>query len=405
LRPTETHGDRIQAGSPELRRISLAMFLCGFAIFSMLYGVQPLLPEFARDFSLSTAHAGWVLSISMVTLALLLIPLGIISDRIGRKSIIVVALGIAALLTLATALAPTFTAVLILRGLTGCALAGVPAIALAYLSEEVAPNIIGRTIGLYAAGNTLGAVAGRLLASALGDWSSWRAALTVIGALGIFACLVLQRTLPTPRNFQPLTAAFGKSLQPLVDHCRNPELLRYFAMAALLLGTFISLFTYLTFRLAEPPFNVSPATASLIFLFYLLGLPASIFAGRFVDRNGPYKLFGAGVMLMIVGLLSLLSNAIAAMVVALAITSIGYFLCYAAANSSVTRRAPYAKASAAALYLCAFYGGGGFINAATGWLWAYAQWRGVIFFLLALMLLFAALWLSMPTRETKARTL
>ena len=393
--------ERIQAGSPELRRLSLAMFLCGFAIFSMLYGVQPLLPEFAQEFSVSTVQAGWVLSIAMVTLALLLIPMGVISDRIGRKSIIVIALSIAGLLTLATSIAPTFSAVLILRGLTGCVLAGVPAIALAYLSEEVAPTIIGRTIGLYAAGNTLGAVAGRLLASALGDWSSWRAALCVIGALGIIAGIVLQRTLPTPRNFQPLTTPLRKSLQPLIDHCRNPELLRYFAMAALLLGTFVSLFTYMTFRLGAPPFNVSPATASLIFLFYLLGLPASIFAGRFVDRNGPYKLFGAGVLLMIVGLLGLLSDALWAMLLMLGIASIGYFLCYAAANSSVTRRAPYAKASAAALYLCAFYGGGGIVNVLSGLFWTHTAWSGVIFFLLALMVIFTALWLSMPKQESK----
>ena len=45
----------VQAGSPAYRRISLALFLAGFATFSLLYCVQPVLPELAAHFGLGAA--------------------------------------------------------------------------------------------------------------------------------------------------------------------------------------------------------------------------------------------------------------------------------------------------------------------------------------------------------------
>jgi MFS transporter, YNFM family, putative membrane transport protein len=68
----------IVRGTPEYRRASLALFLGGFATFSLLYCVQPLLPEFAAEFGVSAAQSSLALSLSTGLLALgsgVLIPL------------------------------------------------------------------------------------------------------------------------------------------------------------------------------------------------------------------------------------------------------------------------------------------------------------------------------------------
>ena len=82
-------------------------------------------------------------------------------------------------LTLAAAVAPGWSALLALRLLTGVALAGVPAVAMAYVAEEVDAASVGAAMGLYIAGSALGGMGGRLVASLVADVAGWRWALGV----------------------------------------------------------------------------------------------------------------------------------------------------------------------------------------------------------------------------------
>ena len=78
-------------------------------------------------------------------------------------------LAAAAATTLAASLSPDWTTLIALRALTGLALSGVPAVAMAYLAEEMDRSAIGLAMGLYIAGNTLGGMAGRLGGAAIAD--------------------------------------------------------------------------------------------------------------------------------------------------------------------------------------------------------------------------------------------
>ena len=112
------------AGSPAFSRINRAMLFAGFSAFALLYCVQPLMPELAVRFSLTPAQSSWSLSISTLAMALALILSGALSDRIGRKGVMSVALGAAAVFTALSALAQTYPQLLVLRALAGFALGG-----------------------------------------------------------------------------------------------------------------------------------------------------------------------------------------------------------------------------------------------------------------------------------------
>ena len=49
--------DSVHHGTPAFRRTNLAMFAAGVATFGLLYGVQPLMPEFSRQFHISAAQS------------------------------------------------------------------------------------------------------------------------------------------------------------------------------------------------------------------------------------------------------------------------------------------------------------------------------------------------------------
>lgn len=86
---SETH---IAYGTRPFYAILLCLFLAGFAVFSSLYCVQPMMPIFAQFFQVSPTHSSFPLSFSTIALAVGLIFSGLISDRYGRKQIMVVSL-------------------------------------------------------------------------------------------------------------------------------------------------------------------------------------------------------------------------------------------------------------------------------------------------------------------------
>ena len=157
--------DQLEAGTPGYRRANLAMFVGGFATFAMVYSTQPLLPLLAAEFGVGAASASLTVSATTAGLALMLIPASVLADRLGRQQVMKAALVIAALFALATAFAPDFGSLLVLRTLLGGVIAGLPAAAMAYIGEEIAPGAQARAMGLYIAGNALGGMSGRFVAA------------------------------------------------------------------------------------------------------------------------------------------------------------------------------------------------------------------------------------------------
>ena len=117
----------IEKGTPAFMRTSLALFSGGFATFALLYCVQPMMPVLSKAFELTAAQSSLVLSISTITMAFGLLVTGPISDAIGRKSIMVASLILAALFTLGSAVMPTWHGVLAMRALLGLSLSGLAA--------------------------------------------------------------------------------------------------------------------------------------------------------------------------------------------------------------------------------------------------------------------------------------
>ncbi len=180
-------GDAVPAlatGSADYRRLTLAMLFAGFATFSTLYAVQPLLPALAHHYALSAEGASLAVSAATGPLAIGILVAGALSDRVGRRPLMVAAMMAAGVLTVAAAVAPGWYMLLALRLLAGLALAGVPAVAMAYVAEEVDAASVGSAMGLYIAGSALGGMGGRLIASLVAAVADWRWALAVVGLTG-----------------------------------------------------------------------------------------------------------------------------------------------------------------------------------------------------------------------------
>lgn len=375
----------IQHGTSTFRRINRALFLGAFVTFANLYCVQPLMPAYSKEFHVAPAVSSLTLSVSTAALSICLIFAGSLSEALGRKSVMTVSLFAAAALQLLTPLSGSFGMLLLVRSAMGVALAGLPAIAMAYLAEEVDPRSLGLAMGLYISGNTVGGLAGRLLTGVMTDAFSWRIALAVVGAVGLAASLWFAFALPPSRNFQPRPLAPGALLRSLGRHLLDPGLLCLYGVGFLLMGSFVTLYNYISYLLMDKPYSLSHATVSYIFVVYLVGTFSSTWMGRLADKLGRRKVLWVGICIMLAGVLLTLPVVLWVKILGVSIFTFGFFGSHSIASSWVGRRALVDRAQASSLYLLFYYTGssvGGFVG---GLFWSRFGWGGVVGMIAALL--------------------
>lgn len=370
----------IERGTPAFRRTNLALFSAGFSTFALLYCVQPLLPVFSREFGVSAAESSLSLSLTTGFLAASVLISGSLSEAWGRKPVMVVSLFAAAILTGVCALVPGWRALLLVRAIEGVAFSGLPAVAMAYLSEEMDYQSVGLAMGLYIGGSGLGGMTGRFVTGWLTDIASWRVALSTIGAFGIVAALIFWRTLPASRNFQARPLAFGQLKESFLDHLHDAGLPWLFVEGFLLMGTFVTVYNYIAYRLLAAPYQLSQTEVGAIFTVYLLGTGSSAWVGNLAGRLGRRKVFWATTATMLTGLLLTLLSPLIIIISGIAVLTIGFFGAHSIASSWVGLRARHSKAQASALYLFFYYVGSSVIGSCGGLFWSASGWKGVVEF-------------------------
>ncbi|AOE63457.1 MFS transporter [Pseudomonas corrugata] len=383
---TELKDIYIEKGTPMFMRTVLALFCGGFATFALLYCVQPMMPLLSREFSVNAAQSSLILSVATGLLAVGLLITGPISDRIGRKSVMVTALFAAALCTVASAMMPTWHGVLLLRALVGLSLSGLAAVAMTYLSEEIHPKHIGLAMGLYIAGNAIGGMCGRLITGVLIDFVSWHTAMLVIGSLALIAAAVFWRILPESRNFRPRSLHPRSLLDGFTRHFRDAGLPLLFLEAFVLMGAFVTLFNYIGYRLLAEPYHLDQAFVGLLSLVYLSGIYSSAKVGALADRLGRRKMLWATIALMLAGLALTMTTPLALVIPGMLVFTFGFFGAHSVASSWIGRRALTAKGQASSLYLFSYYAGSSVAGTAGGVAWHLGGWNGVGLFIGALLL-------------------
>lgn len=375
----------IRKGTPQFMRTSLALFSGGFATFALLYCIQPMMPVLSKAFSITATQSSLALSVSTAMLALGLLVTGPLSDAIGRKPVMVVSLIAAALFTLASAAMPTWEGVLVMRALVGLSLSGLAAVAMTYLSEEIHPHHLGLSMGLYIGGNAIGGMSGRLISGVMVDFVSWHAALALMGGLALLAGLVFWRVLPESRHFRPAPLKPATLVEGYRLHFRDAGLPWLFLIGFLLMGSFVTLFNYIGYRLLAGPYQMSQALVGVLSVVYLSGIYSSAWVGSLADKVGRRKVLWAAILLMLGGLVLTLFNPLGVILAGMAIFTFGFFGAHSVASSWIGRRAQRAKGQASSLYLFSYYVGSSLAGTLGGLFWHLYGWEGVGLFIGSLL--------------------
>jgi YNFM family putative membrane transporter len=375
-------------GSAAYHRISVALFLAGFATFSLLYNVQPILPQLTSEFGIGAAQSSLALSVSTGFLAFSILCAGAVSERVGRRNLMFVSMTASAIFNILAAVVPGWHLLLLCRALEGFSLGGVPAVAMAYLAEEIEPSGLGLSMGLYVGGTAFGGMVGRIGMSIMSEYFSWHTALLTISVIDLVVAVAFVLLLPQSRNF-----VRSKQLNPRhhltlwQKHMSRPGLPLLFLIGCCAMGVFVTIYNYAGFRLMAAPFNLSQTQTGLIFSAYVFGIVSSSVAGALSDRVGRGSVLVGGVAITALGLLLTCQSSLVAIVLGIVVLTIGFFVTHSVASGWVGRMANGAKGHASSLYLLAYYAGSSVLGSAGGWFWENDGWTSIVHFSFALLAL------------------
>jgi YNFM family putative membrane transporter len=397
------------------RRLLVALFGAGTAAFAQLYAPQAVLPDAARELATSASATALLVSAATLGLAVGVLPWAWVADRVGRVRAMTVAMLGATAVGLAIPFAPSFGLIVAGRAVEGLLVAGVPAVAMAYLTEMLTESggasAVPRAAGTYVAGTSMGGLLGRLVSGGVAELFGWRAGVGAVAvacliAAGVFVWLAPrdrvvrdggQADTPPDSRSQRDDAARDDPASGGADRVGrlralfSRRLLVLDAQGLLLMGGFVAVYNYLGFRLVDEPFGLSSGVVSLVFLAYLAGTWSSARTGRLVVRHGRRRVLIASTGVMAAGVAATLSGWLPVVLAGLVVLTAGFFGAHAVASGWTPVAAPQARTQAAAVYNLAYYTG----SSVFGWLggvgFVLAGWPGTVGMVLGLVAVAAGL--------------
>lgn len=357
--------------------IRLAAGLAGYCTFINLYSPQAILPLLSVEFSAGPAEIATVMTVGTLAVALMAPFSGTVADVLGRKRVIVIAMVVLAIPTFMAALAPNLHALIVWRFVQGLAMPPIFAVMIAYVGEELTPQEATATIGFYTSGASLGGFSGRLFTGIFADLFGWRYGFAFLGFFVLAGAVTVAVLLPRERKFVRSEGLVASAKQMLL-HFRNRQLLATYAVGFGVLFNFLVTFTYINFRLAHPPYSLSPSWLGAIFIVYLAGSLITPLTGTAVGRFGRRSVMIGTMGLWTVGIALTLLDPLWTILLGLALSAACGLLCQSVSTGYVAITAQAGRSSAVGLYVTCYNLGGSFGAAVGGFAWILGGWPACV---------------------------
>ncbi|MCU7494125.1 MAG: MFS transporter [Ignavibacteria bacterium] len=404
IKDSDTPKDnRVKRDSKEFNKIARGIFLSGLSCFMQLYLFQPILPSIGREFSINPAESSLTVSFSTIGIAAGLFAGALFADRLSRKHLIGLALVCSSVLTVLSSFVTLFPVLICINMLKGFFLSGSASVAMTYIAEEIHPSALGKATSLYITGNAIGGMSGRIIATLITGWLSWRWAAGIIGILCFIFGLLFTMEVPSSKHFKPYRTDAIKNLKAMGTHLRNPLLLSMYILAGLNLGSFVSIYNYLAFRMQSAPFFLPHEILAALYLMYLAGSAGSITAGALTDKFSSQKVMPAIVAFLLLGLLLMLAQNLILVMLGLGIFTASFFGTHTTASKIVAQHSFTARPVSISLFFLFYYAGSSLLGTSSGVIMHQFGWTVFIFALCAvcMLILFIAVffrrWIKKPT--------
>ncbi|AFM43036.1 arabinose efflux permease family protein [Desulfosporosinus acidiphilus SJ4] len=370
------------------RKQKIALFFSTLFVFANIYSPQPILPSLTQVYHQPPQTVSLIISLPLILIALFSLLYGCVSDRYGRWTVMRWSTVGLIIPTLLLTIAPNFRVLLLLRALQGLLLPGYMTTVISYVNDIFLPTERGAGMGIFAAASAIAGPLGRIEIGTFSQFLDWKAGFFSAAFDTLIAWILIDRILPNELNpAANLSLAvsdsapkenFKNTLNSFYDHLRNRHLLGAYLVGAAMHASFISVLTYLPFRLSKAPYCLNPSQISLIYVLYLLGAVAAPRAGRLSDSIGRRFVLALALSLMLIGLWITISSSLILILTGITLTILGLFSVQSTATSLIGDWAKKNRGTATSLYTFFYYIGAGIGTSVNAIIWIQASWTGII---------------------------
>ena len=382
-------------GDTSYFRLQFIVFALVSASFTNIYITQPVLPVLQHEFAADMVLVSLSVSAVIFGIAISNLPFGFLADRLPIHPIILTGGILVALGGLVCAVTKDLWVLIAARFLQGLFIPALTTCLAAYLAKVLPAARLNVVMGSYVSATVLGGLGGRLLGGWIHPPLHWRYAFVSASILILIATFTAFRWLPRSsieNKRQHIAISYWELLK------RRDLLLIFFCATGSFL-IFSSVFNYLPFRVAAPPFGFSTELTTLLYLVYIVGIFMGPTAGRTSNRFGSGNTLLGGTAILGVSLMLILLPSIAAIVLALLGLCAGFFTIHATAVGTLNRKLSSGQGRANALYVLFYYMGGWLGITLCGFAYKQGGWSAVIY----ICLFFLVIPLSAGIGERKNR--
>lgn len=364
---------------------ALIFFLVSSA-FLTIYITQPVLPVIRSEFGVSESYASLTVSAVIFGIALATLPFGMLADTFPVRPILFTGGSVVIAGSVFCAFTGSLPLLVAARFLQGLFIPSITTCLVVYLVRSLPLRSLNVVMGSYVSATVAGGLGGRLLGGWIHSPFHWRYAFLTASVLLCCAILAAAFLLPGEEGEPPPREDAG-----FLSLLSRRELLRTYFVAFCAFFVFSSIFNYLPFYLAAPPFRASTRVITFLYLSYLLGVAVGPPAGTLCDRIGNGATIAAGSAVFAAAILATFVRSTAVVMASLAFVCAGFFTVHAAAAGSLNRRLAAGRGRANSLYVLFYYLGGSIGITVCGRAYGYGGWRLVAAIgILMLCLTFAA---------------
>ncbi|UOO90905.1 MFS transporter [Vitreoscilla massiliensis] len=362
--------------------LALSVFVIGVFAFLEVYAIQAILPNLMHDFQATPAQIGFTVGATVLAVAIMSPFMGMLSDAIGRKSVIVASLLFLAFPTAMLGFSDSLSQMNVWRFLQGLAVPGITVVLIAYIGEEFSGKAMTRLMTLYVSGTVLGGFSGRFILGHLTEYMSWQHAFWVMAAMMLAGVVMAATQLPASKNFVA-NAHLKPALQGLWSHLHNRYVLSAMLLGSCVLFSLVGCFTFINLHLAAEPYRLGSADLANIYMVYLIGMVITPLSTQIISRFGAKKTVLMAVSVSMLGVVGTLATPLWGIVLALAIMSTGVFITQAATISYIAKNVTQNRSLASGLYYMGYYTGGTIGATVCGLAYARGVWSMTVVTLLA----------------------
>lgn len=361
------------------RGVILLFAIASGASVANVYYAQPLLDILAKDFNVSHAAIGGVVTATQIGCALALIFLVPLGDLVNRRRLM--ALQLLALISALLVVGFAHSTIILLAGMLAVGLLGTAMTQglIAYAASAALPHEQGHVVGTAQSGVFIGLLLARVFSGGISDVAGWRGVYFCAATIMLMIALPLWKRLPH-LNIQPSAMRYPQLLASMLKLLRQEKVLQVRGVLALLMFAAFNIFwSALVLPLSEPPYSFSHTIIGSFGLVGVVGALAAARAGYWADRGYAQRTSLAALLILLLawGPLSLMAYSLWALVIGIILLDLGGQALHVTNQSMIFRTRPEAHSRLVGLYMLFYAVGSGLGAISTTATYAYAGWLGV----------------------------